>query len=80
MAPKTNTQRIAYLTAEYPAVSHTFILREVEALRELGFDISTCSIRKVCSDQLRGPAEKAAALRGVPNNSGSATSFPLASC
>ena len=25
--------RIAYLTGEYPAVSHTFILREVEALR-----------------------------------------------
>ena len=61
MTAKTNSPRIAYLTAEYPAVSHTFILREVEALRELGFDISTCTIRTVAPDQLRGPAEKAAA-------------------
>ena len=35
--------RIAYLTGEYPKVSHTFILREAEALRRHGLDVFTCS-------------------------------------
>jgi hypothetical protein len=52
---------IAYLTGAYPAVSHTFILREVEALRRLGLDIVTCSIRRSGPEHLRGPAEKHAA-------------------
>jgi glycosyltransferase involved in cell wall biosynthesis len=55
------TPKIAYLTGEYPAVSHTFILREVEALRRLGFDILTCSVRRTGPEHHRGPAEKAAA-------------------
>lgn len=36
--------RMAYLVSRYPAVSHTFILREVMRLRELGFDIQVASI------------------------------------
>lgn len=60
MTGTTKPQQIAYLTAQYPALSHTFILREVEALRELGFDVSTCSIRRVDPQQLRGKAEQAA--------------------
>lgn len=55
------TKRIAYLTSEYPAVSHTFILREVEALRRLGVDVRTCSIRQTGTEHQRGPAEQAAA-------------------
>jgi glycosyltransferase involved in cell wall biosynthesis len=38
--------RLAYLVSQYPAASHTFILREIRALRRLGFDIETVSIRK----------------------------------
>ena len=53
--------RIAYLTSEYPAVSHTFILREVEALRALGREVITCSVRRPGPEHLRGPSEKAAA-------------------
>ena len=53
--------RIAYLTGEYPAVSHTFILREVEALRELGLEVETCSIRQTDPKHHRGPSEKDAA-------------------
>ncbi len=30
--------KLAYLTSQYPAPSHTFIRREIEALRELGCD------------------------------------------
>ena len=36
--------RMAYLVSRYPAVSHTFILREVRALREMGFEIETASV------------------------------------
>lgn len=36
--------RLAYLVSRYPAISHTFILREVVRLRELGFDIEVASI------------------------------------
>lgn len=53
--------RIAYLTSAYPAVSHTFILREVEALRRLGLDVVTCSVRRSGPEHLRGPAETRAA-------------------
>ena len=37
--------RIAYLVSQYPAISHTFILREIRRLRELGFDVHVASIR-----------------------------------
>lgn len=35
---------LAYLVSRYPAVSHTFVLREVRALRELGFWVEVASI------------------------------------
>jgi len=38
--------KLVYLTSEYPAISHTFILREVQSLRKQGFDIRSASIRK----------------------------------
>jgi colanic acid/amylovoran biosynthesis glycosyltransferase len=41
--------KIAYLTSEYPAPSHTFIRREVAALRAEGVDIETFSIRRPAS-------------------------------
>lgn len=37
--------RIAYLVSQYPAASHTFIRREIEALRARGLDIATYSVR-----------------------------------
>ena len=36
--------RLAYLISQYPAISHTFILREICTLRKFGFDISITSI------------------------------------
>ncbi len=38
--------RIAYLVSQYPAISHTFILREIRGLRALGFDVRVASIRE----------------------------------
>jgi glycosyltransferase involved in cell wall biosynthesis len=40
-----NPLRIAYLVSQYPTVSHTFILREIRALREMGLQIRVISIR-----------------------------------
>ncbi|MGI4895425.1 MAG: glycosyltransferase family 4 protein [Janthinobacterium lividum] len=37
--------RVAYLVSHYPALSHAFIEREVLALRSLGADVQTFSIR-----------------------------------
>jgi glycosyltransferase involved in cell wall biosynthesis len=36
--------QIGYLISRYPAISHTFILREVMELKSLGFDIRVASI------------------------------------
>lgn len=51
--------RIAYLTGRYPAISHTFVLREVRALRELGVEIDTFSIWRSGADQLLSPTDVA---------------------
>jgi len=53
-------RRIAYLTGEYPKVSHTFIQREAEALRGHGLEVMTCSVRRIGPENLTGPEERAA--------------------
>lgn len=52
--------RLAYLTALYPAVSHTFIQREIAGLRDLGFAVETCAMRRPDAAHLTGPEERAA--------------------
>jgi glycosyltransferase involved in cell wall biosynthesis len=58
---------VAYLTGRYPATSHSFIAREVAALRERGVEIRTFSIwaadpRALPSEQDRLEAERTYAL------------------
>ena len=48
---------IAYLTGDYPKVSHTFILREVEAVRAAGVKVITCSIRQPPEAEFKGQEE-----------------------
>jgi glycosyltransferase involved in cell wall biosynthesis len=36
--------RIAYLVSQYPAINHTFVLREIRQLRAAGFDVRVISI------------------------------------
>ena len=43
-AGQISAPRMAYLISRYPAVSHTFILREVRQLRAQGFDIRSVSV------------------------------------
>jgi colanic acid/amylovoran biosynthesis glycosyltransferase len=54
------TLKIAYLCSQYPAVSHTFVLREVNALRRLGAEIATFSIRRASSDHILAQADRVA--------------------
>nr|WP_314262204.1 glycosyltransferase [uncultured Devosia sp.] len=49
---KSISKPIAYLTGEYPKVSHTFIQREIEALRRIGLDIETFSVRRPASQHI----------------------------
>ena len=51
---------VAYLTGDYPKVSHTFILREVQAVRAAGVPVITCSIRKPPAAEFKGQEELAA--------------------
>lgn len=52
--------RLAYLTGVYPLASHTFIQREITALRALGSQIVIASIREPAAIELIGPEEEAA--------------------
>nr|WP_254899109.1 glycosyltransferase family 4 protein [Thalassococcus arenae] len=49
---------MAYLTGEYPRASDTFIQREVAALRALGHEVLTCSIRTTGHEHLVGPEQR----------------------
>lgn len=52
-------KRVAYLTGHYPRASHTFIEREVAALRAQGHAVETCSIRRTPASDLSGPDQVA---------------------
>lgn len=52
--------RLAYLVTRYPAISHTFLRREVEALRSLGVTVETFSMRRAGADQLLTDADREA--------------------
>ena len=49
---------LAYLTSQYPAASHTFIRREIEALREQGWSIDPFSVRPPGHDETVGHADR----------------------
>jgi len=51
--------RVAYLVSRYPAVSHAFIQREVLALRGLGVEIDTFSLRRADDGEVLSPADHA---------------------
>jgi len=38
--------KLGYLVSQYPALSHTFVLREVRALRRQGVDVRVVSVRR----------------------------------
>ncbi len=52
--------KLAYLLSQYPALSHTFLFREVTGLRERGFDIRLCSINEPDRSRSSLPRDEAA--------------------
>ena len=58
---------IAYLVSRYPAISHTFILREIQGLRALGHRIITASIN--------APDRSAQAMEGYERQEAENTFF-----
>jgi glycosyltransferase involved in cell wall biosynthesis len=50
--------RVAYLVSRYPAVTHTFVLREVQLLRRLGLDVHTISIVRQSPAELLSPVDR----------------------
>lgn len=73
--------RIAYLTGEYPRATDTFIQREVAALRDIGLQVQTCSIRRTGAEHIVGPEQEAEqaqtfhVLAGLTSLSGIAAQF-----
>lgn len=47
-----SSPRVAYLCSKYPALSHAFVLREVQALRDTGVEVSTFSVRATPEGEL----------------------------
>jgi colanic acid/amylovoran biosynthesis glycosyltransferase len=58
-----NKGTIAYLCSEYPAVSHTFIHREIESLRLAGMTVHTATIRNPAQVEVMTKAEQEEADR-----------------
>jgi colanic acid/amylovoran biosynthesis glycosyltransferase len=56
---------IAYLMSHYPAVSHAFVMREVEHLRRTGVDVATLSIHRADATQLLSSADRREAATTV---------------
>lgn len=54
---------IGYLTSQYPATSHTFISREIAAVRALGVPIDTFSVHLPFPSQLKDPELRAESER-----------------
>lgn len=46
-------RRLAYLNSRYPALSHTFIEREIQAARDQGLEVHTFSVRASPVEDLR---------------------------
>jgi colanic acid/amylovoran biosynthesis glycosyltransferase len=53
--------RIAYLMSHYPAISHAFVLREIEHLRATGLEVDTLSIHRAADEDLLSAADRAEA-------------------
>ncbi|GMA20280.1 glycosyltransferase family 4 protein [Arsenicicoccus piscis] len=58
--------RVAYLVSQYPKLSHTFIEREVHALRERGVEVDTFTISTCPESELRSAAMRADAATTTP--------------
>jgi glycosyltransferase involved in cell wall biosynthesis len=54
---EARAMRIGYFVTEYPAVSHTFIRREIHALEALGVDVVRYTVRRQGRGPLKDPLD-----------------------
>ena len=66
--------RLAYLCNLYPAVSHSFVRREIEAVERSGHEVHRFSVRRRRLD-LKDPADRREAERLVGQRLGQLKSF-----
>ena len=52
--------KLAFVTSQYPAPSHTFVRREVDELRRKGLEVHTFSVRPPTTAQCKSAEDKAA--------------------
>jgi len=52
--------KISYLISKYPAISHTFILREILHLKQMGFELLTASVNESDRERARLTEEECA--------------------
>jgi glycosyltransferase involved in cell wall biosynthesis len=52
------SESCAYLVSRYPGITHTFIVGEVQGLRELGVRVETASVRRVPDEQVLSDADR----------------------
>ena len=65
--------RVAYLMSHYPAISHAFVQREVEHVRDAGVDLHTLSIHRADADELLSEGDRRAAagtFAALPTSAG----------
>lgn len=55
--------RVCYVTSHYPALSHTFVMREVQAVRAAGVRVETASVHRADPAHLLAQADKEEAAR-----------------
>ena len=72
------TKRLAYLVSEYPAISHTFILREISSLSKEGIEVIPFSIRHPLALANMGNQEQEEAKRTLYIKPRLITSAPMA--
>jgi colanic acid/amylovoran biosynthesis glycosyltransferase len=53
--------RVAYLMSHYPAISHAFVLREIEHVRAAGVELETLSVHRAPEEELLAAADRRAA-------------------
>jgi glycosyltransferase involved in cell wall biosynthesis len=62
-APSRRAAKVCYVTSHYPALSHTFVMREVQGLRAAGVEVETASVHQADRAHLLAQADIEEAAR-----------------
>ena len=57
-SPGPERTRVCYVTSHYPALSHTFVMREILGLRAAGVEVDTVSVHRAAAASLLADADR----------------------